>query len=84
MSTFWFRSLCAKYTTFCSQFERSENLQQNSRETRKIKKKIIFTKHPFPKPPWNTETQRKWVCPGTMREVNYVLSAENKHMRENT
>lgn len=26
----------------------------------------------------------KTVCPGTMQEVNYVLSAENKRMRENT
>lgn len=28
--------------------------------------------------------QHKSVCPGTMQEVNYVLSVENKRLRENT
>lgn len=63
--TFWFHSSCAKYTTFylfCCQFERKKKkFKQNARDIYtiscfKINEKKNSTKHPFPKPPWNTET----------------------------
>lgn len=58
--TFWFHSSCAKYTTFhlfCCQFERISN-----KDIHNFKQNWCFKmnkkKHPFPKPPWNTETQQ--------------------------
>lgn len=75
---------------FAANLNVQKNFEQNARDIYtmscfKMNKKKIknTTKHPFPKPPWNTETTQISVS-GTMQEVNYVLSVENKRMRENT